>query len=93
MVLTRDEFVAAMAAQYGKIGDDHNMWAYEKHIDIKCKYFVCVRPNISDAREDYWRWINKNVPGTVICYIAGEESSWWGFTEPDSIELWLLKWA
>lgn len=100
MVLNREEFVAAMARRFGPIydpmNDAHVMWAGEKHTMVRCEFFVNIHPiRISALGGAYWDWVDENVVGMVSCYSSDSVNNeeWWGFTDADSIAVWLLRWA
>ena len=98
-IASRKEFKILMEAAFGsKITSRSAVWIPE-HIDgnkkVKCTKFAKTRPiNFGIAGKDlYWDWCNNVLTGTVRCFYSSDKDEWWGFTDPDDIVVWALKWA
>ena len=98
-ILSRNEFKDAMGMifQSEKLGGDHPIWIPEKEFEpeVKCIKFLRTKPikRWETTKEDYWAWCNEVLHGEARCFSSGDEDEWWGFTDPDDIVIWTLKWA
>lgn len=97
MIVTRDEFKQWIKEQF----EDHDMtadsspvWIPEDQPGLKCQHFV-FGPTDRSSREEYWLWCTNTLKGYVRCFWANSDTGdeWWGFTEPEDVPVWLLKWA
>lgn len=93
MLLTRNQFMAHMAAQGIEIEKGAPLWAYEVTCGRQSSWFVMLR--VSGLLDT----IRELTPLGAVCYSAeglGEDGlmeSWWGVTDRSvAMELW-LRWG
>lgn len=98
-IVSRKEFkdVMLMTFPAKKLDSKHPLWIPEKDFAPKVKCIKFVRTNpvklVRENKDEYWRWCNETLNGTVRCFTSGDEDEWWGFTDPDDVVIWTLRWA
>ncbi len=100
MILTRDQWIEWLLTVFVDVrmaADDSIVWYPEEDIE-PCQMFVyhkCLNLSEQEIKSEYYDWCWKNLKGRVRCFWSNPEidREWWGFTEPDDIVWWLLKWS
>lgn len=64
----------------------------------KCGWFVKTQLNldvVSDISGEHGQWVAQHCKGKVVKYRTDYDRKlcWWGFTNPDDILLWTLRWG
>ena len=99
MILNRTQFAIHFNNLQPGLGNRSSaLWSPEEYLRVnKSVAFVCVKPiNVSAiGKVLYWNWCKKHLQGKVACYSSDDinEEEWWGFTNPDDIVFWMLRWA
>ena len=97
-IVSRKEFKDRFSYIFNeKIQHNHPIWIPEKDVKpkIKCITFVRSKPikKWETTKPAYWEWCNESLKGEVRCFSSGDEDEWWGFTDPDDIVIWMLRWG
>ena len=100
MILTRTQFAIHFELKQQGMGKRTSpLWEPEEHLrKHRATSFVCVRPIFTkeeNAKADYWAWCQQHLQGRVRCYSSDDvaQEEWWGFTNPDDILFWMIRWA
>jgi hypothetical protein len=99
-IVSREEFIAAIEEESPGsylTADGSPLWIPEAEFTpkTKCiKFILTKRLNFkNEAKDAYWEWCNSTLNGQVRCFSSGDENEWWGFSNPDDVVIWSLKWA
>lgn len=98
-MISRQEFIEYFRSLDARIdGDDplSPLWVPEEHGQITCQCFVCIKPiQAYKFKSKYYQWCRDTLNGETRCFSTSSESQqeWWGFTDPNDVPVWLLKWA
>jgi hypothetical protein len=97
-IMSREEFKDRFSVDFNEvIRADHPLWIPENDFapKTKCiKFVLTTKLNFtSEAKYEYWEWCNSTLNGIVRCFSSGDENEWWGFSDPDDVVIWTLKWA
>jgi hypothetical protein len=95
-IMSREEFRDKFSGVFNEvIRADHPLWIPENDFapKIKCIKFILTKKINYDSKDDYWEWCNSTLSGVVRCFSSGDEDEWWGFSDPDDVVIWTLKWA
>jgi hypothetical protein len=99
-IVSRKEFIAIMeedAPGLKPVTSRSPLWIPERELEPKTKCIKFIRTkrlHLKDlGKRDYWEWCNETLNGTVRCFSSGDEDEWWGFTDPDDVVIWTLRWA
>lgn len=98
-IVSREEFANMMAPFIRDTPKGRNpLWIPEMtdgKKKITCIKFLRTKPikRWETTKPDYWAWCHEVLNGEVRCFSSGDEDEWWGFTDPDDIVIWTLKWA
>lgn len=100
-VYTREQFTEYVKDYFNDgliTNPDGALWCPEENGKHVCKSFV-VTHNIWKIngvhKPEYWDWCNSNTKGKVLCFWCDTENNreCWGFTDPEDIFLWMLRWT
>jgi hypothetical protein len=97
-IMSRKEFSDKFSGVFNEIlHADHQLWIPETDFEPKATCIKFIRTKrllfTSNDKYDYWDWCNETLKGQVRCFSSGDEDEWWGFTDPDDVVIWTLKWA
>jgi hypothetical protein len=98
-MITREQFSQHFNSLRVGLGDDDSpLWIAERTLSGPCVAFITINSPVKfDVFEidflNFWEWCDKNLLGEVRCFSSSEDEEWWGFTNPNDIVLWALKWA
>ena len=99
MILTRSEFTDYFEQQQpGIAAADGPLWIPETYLrPCHCTWFVQVRPLLEPTSDltFYHTWCRENLSGEIRCFSSDSRNKheWWGFTDPNDIIIWLLRWS
>lgn len=99
-VMTRAQFINYLEENHFLSVSDptHPVWFAESDTalavanPVKCVSFLRVSSFTIFEKDSYWDWCEKTLSGQVRCFVSGQEHEWWGFTDPDDVVIWSLKW-
>ena len=99
MILNRQQFADWFEAVKPGLGQPYSvLWIPEEATLTRFEWFVsCVNINAGrdyEHKQQFWTWVRSNLQGRLACFSSSEtEGDWWGFTDPDDITWFLLRWA
>lgn len=99
MILNRTQFALHFEQIQPGMGKQSSpLWAPEEYLKVhQSTSFICVKPInlLQIGKAIYWDWCKQHLQGRVLCYSSDiiSEQEWWGFSNPDDIVFWLLRWT
>lgn len=93
--LSREEFIDYIKSEKGvDVGPESALWIPEE-VEPVAHFvrFVCVFIPINEV-DNFFAWCKENLKGEVRCFSSdASDEEWWGFTDPDDVLIWSLRWA
>ncbi len=101
MILTREKWKSWILQKWPNPAlhlDESFLFIPELNSGKSCQSFVYKKKkNISEQglKKEYYKWCRNNLKGEVYCFWSNpdDDKEWWGFTDPDDVVWWLLKWS